>query len=92
MGLLGREVVVPEEPQHAEHAGHRCADLMAHGGKEFRLGATGTLSSFARGRMTRHLALQLFGTLRHEFAKFLTMTAQLLVGAFALDLKRATLA
>ncbi len=46
---LGIEIALLERLRHAEHAVERRADLMAHVGEEFALGAGGRLGGVARG-------------------------------------------
>ena len=43
VGLLGIQRRLAQQLGHAQHAVHRGADLVAHGGEEFRLGAGGGL-------------------------------------------------
>ena len=55
--LRGVEPLAVEHFHHAEHAVHRRADLVAHGGKEGRLRLVGgfRLGAVALGRRQRHL-------------------------------------
>ena len=75
MRMLRPRPTILQQPQHAEHAGHRRPDLMAHGGQEVGLGAASALRGFARRGMARHLMLELRCTLRHQFAEFLAVAA-----------------
>ena len=51
--LLGRERRALEHVDHAQHAVHRRADLVAHGGEEGRLGLVGLLGFALRGESPR---------------------------------------
>ena len=48
LALLGGQLAAAEEVGHAEHAVHRRADLVAHGGQEPRLGEAGGLGRVPR--------------------------------------------
>src|SRR5262247_2180332 len=45
--LIGCELSFQQQPRHTEHAVHRRADFVAHGGEELRLGAVGVLGLIA---------------------------------------------
>ena len=46
--LLGNELRFQQQPRHAQHAVHRRADLVAHGGEEARFGAARRFGAVAR--------------------------------------------
>ena len=57
--LLGAQLGFEQQPRHAEHAVHRRADLVAHGGEEAGLGAASGFRLVARvgNRVFQRLAL-----------------------------------
>ena len=74
--VFGRERALTQELDHAQHAVHRRADLVAHGGKELRLGPICRLGGLLR-------RAQAARTLVHLVLELVAAEGKLLMGALA---------
>ena len=81
--LLGREFMAAQHPQHAEHAVHRRAYLVAHGGEELGFGSARLLGALACLGVTFHFMLEvivglgeLLRAFLYEFFQFLPVAPE----------------